>query len=293
MVGRMTRQPGSPVLHRMAVLATAVLLLPALSVASCVTSEPPSQPPVGTPAAAAQDSPVPAPLLPSDSQGSSGSEMPQSTLVPVPLVIAPAVEDRGMTSAPPATRPVTPPGLESSLAQLFEAYHAGDRARLATFAGQPNIDLERGAVRVILEMDRSPEAHPAGPAPTEIVTTESGRQVTIEHAPPIAIRADLAAAIAATGATYETAYENWVQVLAPFAKFARAGGPAGRAHRPAALPCRPLIPMEEEDHDTPKRSSFLPVVVGLPAGRARADSVGRNCAGEPGAAGLIGRREVA
>ena len=43
----------------------------------------------------------------------------------------------------------------------------------------------------------------------------NGTQATIEHAPAIAIRAELEAAIAASGATYETAYEKWVQVLAP------------------------------------------------------------------------------
>ncbi|RIK26534.1 MAG: hypothetical protein DCC52_10185, partial [Chloroflexi bacterium] len=44
-----------------------------------------------------------------------------------------------------------------------------------------------------------------------------GRTVEIQREPPIAIRADLAQAIAATGAVYETAYQNQVQVLAPFA----------------------------------------------------------------------------
>ena len=207
----MTRQRSRPTLPGIAVLATAVWLLPALVAVSCVALGPPPQSPAQPPAAAAKGSPS-VPLPPAANRDSS---VP-ATLGPDSAIAAPLVEDRRV-STPPATPPVISAKLESALAQLFEAYRTDDRARLATFAGQANLDVEHGAVRVILEMDRSPEAHPAGPAATEIVTTAGGTQSVVEHAPPIAIRADLAAAIVATGATYETAYQDWVQVLAPFA----------------------------------------------------------------------------
>jgi hypothetical protein len=108
------------------------------------------------------------------------------------------------------------PGLESGLVRLYRAALAGDQDTLATFAGQRHIDLASGTARVILEMDASPEAQSVGGPVIETIALEDGRTVQIEHAPRIAIRPDLAAAIAATGATYETAYQNWVQVLAPF-----------------------------------------------------------------------------
>ena len=229
-------------MHRVAVLAAAFLLLPALAIAACTAAVPPPQPLPGTSAAAAQDThsatpsptaaqgssapemlpstpaqPPAAPLPPAAGGGSSASAMPQSTLAPALPAVAPAVEARGVTSTPSAGQPAAPPALESTLAQLFAAYSTGDPARLAAFAGQPHIDLAAGTVRVILELERSPEAHPAGPAATEVITATGGQPTIIEHAPPIAIRPDLAAAIAATGATYETAYGDWVQVLAPFA----------------------------------------------------------------------------
>lgn len=231
----MTRQPGSPVLHRIAVLAAAFLLLPALAIAACTASVPPPQPLPETPAAAALPpaagqgpsapemppatpaQPTAAPLPPAARGGSSVSAMPQSTLAPALPAVAPSVEIRGAASTPATGRSPVPSALESSLAQLFAAYSTGDLARLAAFAGQPHIDLAAGTVRVILELERSPEAHPAGPASTAVVTVTGGQSATIEYAPAIAIRPDLAAAIAATGATYETAYGDWVQVLAPFA----------------------------------------------------------------------------
>ncbi len=106
--------------------------------------------------------------------------------------------------------------LESALAQIAAAYQTNDLATLATFGGQRHVDLAQGTARVILEMDVDPQAHPAGGPTYEQVALPNGQMATIEHAPAIAIRPDLAAAIAATGASYETAYESWVQVLAPF-----------------------------------------------------------------------------
>ncbi len=108
-----------------------------------------------------------------------------------------------------------PTGLESRLAQMAAAYRAGDIATLATFGGERHFDLAARTARVILEMARSPEAYKAGGPTLETVTLPNGREATIEHAPQIAVRPELMDAIAATGATYETAYENWVQVLAP------------------------------------------------------------------------------
>jgi hypothetical protein len=105
--------------------------------------------------------------------------------------------------------------LESGLASLYESAVLGIGRPAESFAGQAHIDLKAGTARVIVEMDADPEAYPAGPATLEQVVLEDGRTAAIEHAPPIAIRADLEAAIAATGARYETAYRSWVQVLAP------------------------------------------------------------------------------
>ena len=123
----------------------------------------------------------------------------------------------GPSTAPAAMQPRKKTSrLESILAELLAARRAGDSERLAALGGSPHIDLAANTVRVILEMDRDPEAHQAGPPVIEEVTLENGQKARIEHAPPIAIRGDLAQSIAATGATYETAYENLVQVLAPF-----------------------------------------------------------------------------
>ncbi len=106
--------------------------------------------------------------------------------------------------------------MEPFLAELVAAHRAQDRERLAALAGNPHIDLAAGTVRVILELDRDPEARPGTPT-VETVITESGQRIEIHHAAPVAIRSDLAAAIAATGATYETANGDLVQVVAPFA----------------------------------------------------------------------------
>ncbi|MDH7485757.1 MAG: S8 family serine peptidase [Anaerolineae bacterium] len=108
-------------------------------------------------------------------------------------------------------------GLEDRLAQLYAAHEAGDSDRLAAFAGERHVDLAGAAVRVILEMGKSPEAHAVGGPGVESVALPDGRTAQIAHAPRVAIGQDLAEAIAAAGATYETAYENWVQVLAPLA----------------------------------------------------------------------------
>ncbi len=128
---------------------------------------------------------------------------------------------RVIASAPALTVMPSPaaklnlPGLQDRLAQLLLAYRANDSIRLAAFENEREIDLAAHTARVILEMNVDPEAHTVGAPKIETVTLPDGRTVEIQHEPAIAIRADLAQAIAATGAVYETAYQNWVQVLAP------------------------------------------------------------------------------
>jgi hypothetical protein len=107
--------------------------------------------------------------------------------------------------------------LDDRLAQIVVAFRARDQVTLASLAGVPDIDLKNNSARVILEMEISPDARPAGTPSTEIVTLPDGRSVQIQHAPAVAIRRDLEQAIIATGAKYETAFQNSVQVLAPFA----------------------------------------------------------------------------
>jgi len=135
-------------------------------------------------------------------------------------------------------------GLENRLARLYAAYKAGDSDGLATFAGERYVDLAGATVRVILEMDESPEAQAIGGPNLETVALPDGRTAQIYHAPAIAIRQELADAIAAAGATYETAYGNWVQVLAPLAslealaqilglRYVRLPFPAPSDHMPA------------------------------------------------------------
>lgn len=74
-------------------------------------------------------------------------------------------------------------------------------------------------MRVILEMSYDPKAVSGDPR-IEAVTLEDTSVMEIHHAPQVAIRPDLAAAIAATRATLETAYENLIQVTVPAEGFA-------------------------------------------------------------------------
>jgi hypothetical protein len=108
------------------------------------------------------------------------------------------------------------PKLDPQLAQLYASAAQISSRPLDTFAGQGHIDLATGTARVIIEMDVDPQARLAGPPTIETVTLSDGRTATIEHAAPTAIRADLAAAITATGATFELGVGDLVQVLAPF-----------------------------------------------------------------------------
>jgi Subtilase family len=108
------------------------------------------------------------------------------------------------------------PKLDPILSQIYQAYQAGDWTKLATFAGYRHIDVEAQTALVILEMGISPQAHPVGEPYVEFITMEDGSIVRLERAPQIAINSDIQNAILATGATYETAFQNWVQVLAPF-----------------------------------------------------------------------------
>lgn len=105
--------------------------------------------------------------------------------------------------------------LEYRLRVLADAFQAGDAATLQTYANQPHINLAEGTVRVILEMQVDPQARPDGPPRAESIAAGQGQHVTLYHAPRVLIEPALARAIAATGATYETAYANWVQVVSP------------------------------------------------------------------------------
>ncbi len=151
------------------------------------------------------------------------------------------------------------PRLESILAQALEAARAGDRERLATFSGERHLDIAQGTARVILHMARDPEARPAGPPTIEIVALPDGRQARIEHAPRMAIRQDLANALATAGATFETAHGDLVQVSAPLLALERLANlpdvayvrlpypaqeqvlPARRADQPFVGPVAPQV----------------------------------------------------
>jgi hypothetical protein len=148
----------------------------------------------------------------------AGSEKPALRVVPGGLITESvrAEAEAGATEEAPVVDETACPKLESQLEQLYESAVLGTGRELATFAGQRHIDLEAGTARVILEMDIDPEAYQAGPAWIETIVLGAGQTTQVEHAPPIGIRAGLRSAIEATGATYETAYESWVQVLAPF-----------------------------------------------------------------------------
>lgn len=118
--------------------------------------------------------------------------------------------------APEITRSNTGvPGLEPALSNLYLAYTSNDLSALQTFAGLEHVDLQDQVVRVILEMSIDPQPKPGLPT-YETVILEDGSSVTIEHAPQVTIRQDLLTEITDAGATYETAYKNLVQVLAPF-----------------------------------------------------------------------------
>lgn len=116
-------------------------------------------------------------------------------------------------SSPPADK-LDDDILSPELADMLAAYRSGEAAQLATPVAHPRGDPETGTLRVILEMTVDPEAR-LGPARTEVITLADGSQTTIEHAPQVTVRSDLADAINAAGATVETAYENLVQVLTP------------------------------------------------------------------------------
>lgn len=108
-------------------------------------------------------------------------------------------------------------GLETSLAQLYAAFEAGDETALAVFAEQHHINLERGDVTVILEMAHDPQAHVKSISLPENISLPDGRAAQVFHASPANLRPDLSQSIAAAGAVYQSAYQNWVQVQAPFA----------------------------------------------------------------------------
>lgn len=154
-------------------------------------------------------------LLPLSGVALAGQEAPIVTVVTEAVALPAGANVVMEADAARSAATDAYPNIESRLAQMMLAHRDGNSELLATFGGERHLDVAAGTARVILEMGRSPEAHAVGGPTYEIVALPNGTQATIEHAPAIAIRAELEAAIAATGATYETAYENWVQVLAP------------------------------------------------------------------------------
>lgn len=95
------------------------------------------------------------------------------------------------------------PGLEYQLAQIYLQSQK-----------TPYPSSGDESVRVILEVDSEPVTDTLDPPIPEIVTQPEG-EITIWHAAPVAIDPDLQAAIESTGATYETAHDQWVQITAP------------------------------------------------------------------------------
>ena len=172
----------------------------------------------------------------------------------------PRTEARAVTLPPganvsldigPAAGPKSALPLQSTLAQIAAAYRAEDQAALATFSDR-HIDLAAGTARVIIEMDVDPQAHKTGPNWFESVALPNGQLTTIEHAAPTAVRPDLAAAIAATGATFELAVDDLVQVLAPFSslealakiegvRYVRLPFPMQEQEVPQRLPASPSV----------------------------------------------------
>ncbi len=191
-------------------------------------------------------------LLPLSGVALAGREAPTATAV-TEAVALPA--GAAIVMEADATRSAATdayPNIESRLAQMMLAARAGDREQLATFSGERHLDVAAGTARVILEMGRSPEAHAVGGPTYEIVALPNGRTATIEHAPRIAIRPELAAAIAATGATYELAVDTLVQVLAPLdtlealskladVAYVRLPYPAQQQELPARPQAQPFI----------------------------------------------------
>lgn len=131
------------------------------------------------------------------------------------LTLPPGAE---IAPAPQAAGPGIP-RLAPALAQLAAAQGTAQPAAgidAPAVSGSPFIDLAAGTARVILEMDVDPAAQTAAPAAAEAAVADGARAI-LQQAPRVTIRAGLAAAIAGTGAVYETAYLDAVQVLAPFA----------------------------------------------------------------------------
>jgi len=116
-----------------------------------------------------------------------------------------------------SARPQTAvPGLEDTLAQIYQAYRARDAETLATFAGLRHIDLKAQTARVVLVMAKDLSDELTLRTVVETVTLEDGRLAQIQHGQVSGIPPDLLAALTRLGVVYETAYRDLVQVVAPF-----------------------------------------------------------------------------
>jgi hypothetical protein len=190
-------------------------------------------------------------LLAPPASGSGSANALSTLLPPQPSTLSVAVDKPVAAVAefsPPAREVTGNPVLQDSLAKLVAAQSTEGPGRLAALAGLPHVDLAAGAARVILEMAVSPEARIAGRPTRHVLVTPAGGMAERYDAPQVVIRDDLASAITATGATYETAYKDWVQVLAPIGSLeALARMPGVRAVR---------LPFFAEAQETPGRAGL-------------------------------------
>jgi hypothetical protein len=142
--------------------------------------------------------------------GKGAPEAPPLTLLPPTPNVEIAPQDLTLS---PAKK--SPGRLEDALAQLAAAHAVADRTALDALAANPYVDLAEESVRVILEMAISIEAQTVTGSSQEVIRLSTGQRATIEYAPSVSIHPIVTSMIEGTGAIYETAYANLVQVLAP------------------------------------------------------------------------------
>ena len=142
--------------------------------------------------------------------GKGAPEAPPLTLLPPTPNVEIAPQDLTLS---PAKK--SPGRLEDALAQLAAAHAVADRTALDALAANPYVDLAEESVRVILEMAIPIEAQTVTGSSQEVIRLSTGQRATIEYAPSVSINPIVTSMIEGTGAIYETAYANLVQVLAP------------------------------------------------------------------------------
>lgn len=149
--------------------------------------------------------------LPGIARADKGApEAPPIPLLPPIPGVETAAQDLSVSPGKKA-----PGRLEDALAQLAAAHAVADQTALNALAANPHVDLAEESVRVILEMAIPIEAQTVSGSTREVIALPAGQRATIEHAPSVSINPIVTAMIEGTGAIYETAYANLVQVLAP------------------------------------------------------------------------------